>query len=105
MAEWEVQTFGQGLFALDSETCPRLLSVHPHLLMRILLTKSLSKDLKEQGEKENCKLLTNAGNKEHNWESVKELSSICLFSSLRIKLASLIIWLYQFVDIEQIEKK
>lgn len=63
VAVWEVQTFGKGLFALDCETCPPLLSMHPLLLMRILLTKSLSKVLKEQGEKENCKFLTNAGNK------------------------------------------
>lgn len=79
--------------------------MHPHLLMSIILTKSLGKVLKEQGEKENCKLLTNAGSKEHNRESFKELNNFCLFSSLRIKLASLIILLYQFVDIEQIGKK
>lgn len=79
--------------------------MHPHLLMRIIFTESLSKVLKEQEEKENCKLLTNAGNKEHNWESFKELNNICLFSTLRIKLVSLIILLYHFVNIEQIGKK
>lgn len=87
MAVWEVQIFGQGLFALHCEICS-LLCMHPHLLMRIIFTESLSQVLKEQGEKENCKLLTNSGNKEHNWESFKELNNIFVFSSLRIKLAS-----------------
>lgn len=79
MGVWEAQTFGQGFFALDCEICPRLLSMHPHLLMRIVLTKSLGKVSKEQGEKENCKLLTNAGIKEHNWESFKDLNNIARF--------------------------
>lgn len=39
-------------------------SPHHHLLMRILLIKSLGKVLKGQGEKENFNLLTSAGNKE-----------------------------------------
>ena len=42
----------------------RVYSPCHHLLMRILLTKSLGKVLKGQGEKENVNLLTNAGNKE-----------------------------------------
>ena len=43
--------------------------------------------------------------KKHTWESFKELNSIFLFSSSRIiKIASLIILLYLFVDIEQIGK-
>lgn len=79
VAAWEALTFGQGLFALDCEICPRLLSMHPHLLMRIVLTKSLGRVLKEQGEKENCKLLTNAGSKEHNCESFKDLNNIACF--------------------------
>jgi len=42
----------------------RVYSPWHHLLVRILLNKSLGKVLKGQGEKENFNLLTNAGNKE-----------------------------------------